>query len=244
MSQEPPVIQRMQQRVQRWQRAADQRAVFLHCYMMMTDNMLRAVDAGEFEDRQWVSRLLHRFADYYFEALDVYEQDRDAAPAVWRTAHDATLAGKCRAVQRLFLGVNAHINYDLVLALVDVLEGEWPAADEALRQRRYRDHCYVNEVIARTVDVVQDEVVERAEPVMDVVDKLMGPVDEWLTAWLIRRWRDEVWHNAMRYLQAEQPQARASLRLQIEAMTLRRADVILLRNGLALGQGERIEARR
>lgn len=240
MSQRPPVIQRMQQRVQRWQQAADQRAIFLHCYMMMTGNMLKAVDAGEFEDRAWVSRLLHRFADYYFDALEVYEQDCDAAPAVWRVAHDATLGGECRAVQRLFLGVNAHINYDLVLALADVLEEEWPTGDEGLRRLRYRDHCHVNEVIARTVDGVQDEVVERVEPLMDVVDKVMGPVDEWLTAWVIRRWRDEVWRNAVLYLDARQPAARAALRRRIEATTLRRADMILLNNGLelALEQGD------
>ncbi|MFW6184429.1 MAG: DUF5995 family protein [Chloroflexota bacterium] len=234
MSQRPVVIQRMQQWVQRWQQAADRRAVFLHCYMMMTGNMLKAVDAGEFEDRAWVSRLLHRFADYYFDALEVYEQDRDAAPAVWRAAHDATLAGECRAVQRLFLGVNAHINYDLVLALADVLEQEWPTADEDLRRLRYRDHCHVNEVIARTVDGVQDEVLEPVEPLMDVVDKVMGPVDEWLTAWVIRRWRDEVWHNAVLYLDAAQPQARAALRDRIEAATLQRAEVILLGRGMDL----------
>lgn len=227
MAQELHVIQRMQCRVESWQEAADQRADFLHCYMLMTSNMLKALDGGEFEDREWVNRLLHRFADYYFDALAAYERDRETAPAVWCAAHDATLANQHRVVQRVFLGVNAHINYDLVLALADLLDAEWHTADEMLRQVRYRDHCHVNEIIARTVDEVQDEVVEEAEPLMDVVDRLFGPLDEWAIAWLIRRWRDEVWRNAIRYMHAPEEDARVALRKKIEATTLQRAEAII-----------------
>lgn len=232
MAQELHVVQRMQDRVERWQETADRRADFLHCYMLMTANMLEALEAGEFEDREWVNRLLHRFAEYYFEALDAYDQDRDMAPAVWGTAHDATMANEHRAVQRVFLGVNAHINYDLVMALVDMLQAEWRTADEMLRQVRYRDHCHVNEIIARSIDRVQDDVVEEAEPFMDIVDQLFGPLDEWAIAWLIRRWRDEVWRNAIRYLHATEDEARAALRQKIEATTLRRAEAIVLGKNL------------
>lgn len=228
MAQERQVIQRMRRRVERWQEAADQRAAFLHCYMLMTGNMFKALEAGEFEDREWVNRLLHRFADYYFEALNKYEQDRETAPTVWCTTHDATLANEHKVLQHVFLGVNAHINYDLVLALADLLQAEWPTAEETLRQVRYRDHCHVNEVIARTVNRVQDDVVEESEPLMGVVDQVFGPLDEWAIAWLIRRWRDEVWRNAMRYMQAAEEEARATLRTRIEATTLRRAEAIML----------------
>lgn len=220
-------MQRMRRHVARWQDVADRRVVFLHCYMLMTSNMLDALEAGEFVDGEWVNGLLIRFADYYFDALEIYERDREAAPAVWRVAHDATLGEHVLALQRLFLGVNAHINYDLVLALNDLLAPEWAQSDEALRQVRYRDHCYVNEVIARTVDSVQDTVIEQEEPQMDLVDKLMGPVDEWLTAWVIRRWRDDVWRNALHYMQAPEPEAQDRLRRHLEATTLQRAEAIL-----------------
>ena len=226
-SNEAPVIRQMRQRIERWQADADPRAVFLHCYMLMTANMLDAIDAGEFEDSEWVSRLLHRFADYYFEALDHYEKDPAAAPAVWKLAHDATINRRCFALQRLFLGVNAHINYDLVLALNDLLAPEWAQANETVRQARYRDHCLVNEVIAATIDDVQDDVIEQVEPRMDLVDKMLVPLDEWLTALIIRRWRDDVWRNAMDYVETTQPDARDQLRQHIEDLTLRRARAIL-----------------
>ncbi|MEM6377998.1 MAG: DUF5995 family protein, partial [Bacteroidota bacterium] len=69
MSKNRPVIQKMLEHVQEWERRADKRAVFLRCYSMMTDNMLAALEEKRFQDNPWVKRLLHRFADYYFEAL-------------------------------------------------------------------------------------------------------------------------------------------------------------------------------
>lgn len=233
MSDHPLVIQRMQALVDRWQEAADRRAVFLHCYMLMTGNMLVAIERDEFHDRAWVSRLLHRFADYYFEALEVYEAERTAAPPVWQVTHDAAREPGARALQTLFLGVNAHINYDLVLTVADLLQPEWSQLSEAERQRRFADHCHVNRVIGRTVDSVQDDVVERAEPALDIVDKALGPLDEWLTARLITRWRDEVWHNAVRYVECRKPRQRERLRREVETLTLRRADAILLKEGPA-----------
>ena len=88
---------------------------------MMTNNMLIAIDQDEFHDPEWVSILLHRFADYYFEALDKYEAGDIQTPVVWEVAHDAATERKIFVLQNLLLGVNAHINYDLVVTLVELL---------------------------------------------------------------------------------------------------------------------------
>lgn len=85
-----PVVERMQVITQEWERANDQRSIFLRCYLMMTCNMLSAIDRQEFEDPLWVNYLLHRFADYYFEALEAYESDPTAAPLVWQLAFNAS----------------------------------------------------------------------------------------------------------------------------------------------------------
>src|SRR4030065_45099 len=104
----------MQTRIRQWEEASDQRAIFLTCYLMMTRNMLSAISQHEFNDAAWVDQLLHRFAEYYFVALEAYEQDPAAAPSVWRLAHNTTQDPSALALQNLLLGVNAHINYDLV----------------------------------------------------------------------------------------------------------------------------------
>lgn len=223
------VTDRMQSLVQQWETASDRRAIFLDCYTLMTRNMLKAIETGEFNDPKWVNALLQRFAEYYFEALDAYEQNATQAPAVWRITHNAAREPSTMVLQNLLLGINAHINYDLVLTLTEMLEPEWVELTEAGREIRYFDHCHVNDIIGQTVDAVQDNVVEHWRPAMDILDKLLGPLDEWMTSQLIRFWREEVWKHAMFFLQTSRSN-REGLRQQIESETIQRAEIILLKD--------------
>jgi hypothetical protein len=225
------VTERMQVQLQQWENDSDRRAVFLSCYRLMTNNMLQAIQASEFHDREWVDNLLNHFAGYYFNALEAYEQASPRTPEVWQIAYDAARQPKTEVLQNLMLGVNAHINYDLVLALVDMLEPEWAQLSEERRQQRYADHCHVNEVIGRTVDSVQASVVEPLEPALEVVDELLGPIDEWMTSKLLTHWRDMVWKQALSLIESDSQQ-RERLRQQVEIETLRRAQAILLKDGL------------
>jgi hypothetical protein len=94
------------------------------------------------------------------------------------------------------LGINAHINHDLALALVDVLD-DWPTLDEEARQRRRDDHELVNTIIDDTTDEVQKDVVGRWSPAAEGLDLLMGPLDEWAFGQLAQSWRSRVWADAM-----------------------------------------------
>ncbi len=210
------VIQHMQTWIQNWTSCKDSRCIFLRCYQMMTLNMLKAVERDEFYDSYWVNLLLHRFADYYFIALDQYEADPLAAPLVWQLAHDATRSGNAIAIQTLLLGVNAHINYDLVLTLVDVLSPEWNNLDEIQREQRYHDHDRVNTIISATIDAVQDEVIEPAMPIMDFVDNVFGGLDEYLISKMIRSWRQNVWEHAIQLLNMDGEGNREEIITQVE----------------------------
>jgi hypothetical protein len=215
-----------------WEQRADRRAAFLRCYRMMTGNTLAALEAQEFHDGPWVRQLLHRFADYYFGALDCFEQNLPDTPAVWSTAHRSAHQEKAFVLQNLLLGINAHINYDLVLTLYEVLSQDWNNLSEEMRHQRYEDHCHVNVIIGRTIDEAQDKIVEAESPYMDIIDKLLGPVDEWSASLLIRTWREEVWHHAQQMLAARDDAERETLRQQIEAITLQRSQTILQPAGL------------
>ena len=232
MPEEEAILDRMQSLIDHWQETGDERVVFLQCYRLMTANVLSAVNEQAFRNPQWVSRLLHRFADYYFAALAAYEQQPQHTPAVWRVAFDAARSAQQKPLQNLILGVNAHINYDLVLTLVDMLQEDWHRLDAAERAGRYRDHCHVNDVIGLTIDTVQDQVIEPSSPPMAILDAALGPLDEWLTSSLISHWREEVWQNALRYLAATRSAEQETLRRQIEAITLKRAKAIQLSGGL------------
>lgn len=221
------IIDKMQAFIDRWEPGGDRRAIFLSCYAMMTRNMLVAVHEDQFEDGPWVSNLLQRFADYYFVALDAYERDPFSAPQVWQVAFSANQSPKTHVLQHLILGVNAHINYDLVFTLSDLLAPEWAHLSPEQRRIRYRDHCHVNEIIYQTIDAVQDQVIERHTPDMDLVDKFMGRLDEWITSRLISSWREQVWESATRFVQAGDDTSRAAMQQEIEQRSLGRARSIL-----------------
>ena len=154
----------MQTRLRIWKDNRDGKSILLSCYHLMTGNMVRAIAQGEFADQIWVDELLRRFAGYYFVALEQYDSDPQQAPLVWQRAHHAAADPAVSPVQRLLHGVNAHINYDLVFALSDMLKPEWRALAETQRSTRYADHCHVKEVIGKTIDAVQSQIFGPAWP--------------------------------------------------------------------------------
>ena len=131
-------------------------------------------------------------------------------------AHNAAKDPQISAMQKLLLGVNAHINYDLVLTLVDMLEAEWEGHTEKMRNGRYTDHCHINQIIGETIDAVQDDVLEPAMPVMAIIDNLMGSLDERIIVHLITQWREKVWLNASHLLETQNRQERTQIIHQVE----------------------------
>jgi len=226
MPPEDPVIERMQALLRQWQAAADAKAVFLGCYQLMTSSTLGAVRRSEFHDSAWVDRLLHRFADYYFVALEAHTRDPATAPSVWQGAFAAAADSRVLPLQHLLLGVNAHINYDLVLTLVEVLRPEWASLSAEQRAARYADHCRINAVIARTIDSVQDQVLAPAMPSLPLADALLGRLDERLASGLITRWRETVWTNTQRLLDARGGDQAQPILIEVEAEALRLGHLI------------------
>jgi hypothetical protein len=220
-------VQRMEMLVQQWEEVADRRAIFLKCYQLMTMNMQTAIQAGEFNDTEWVEKLLEHFAGYYFQALLAFEGNDPLTPLPWQIAFAATQRDDLSIIQHLVLGVNAHINYDLVLAEVDMLEPEWAELDSETYQQRHQDHHLVNAVIAMTIDSVQDTIIEAQEPHWDILDRLLGPVDEWLISKLITSWREEVWERAVITLNRDDGDRRKQLEQQLSGQVAERARLIL-----------------
>lgn len=210
------LLGRMQAHVRQWKTSGDARAIFLECYLVMTRNMVAGLHGTAFGDPRWVHVLLHRFAGYYFQALDGYETDGTAPPPVWQVAFDHAARNDVQPVQHLLLGVNAHINYDLVLTLDEILAPEWPRLAEKTRALRYADHCGVNRVIAKSVDAVQDAVIGPRMPLMRLIDAVFGPVDEYLASRLIEDWREDVWQHVRRLLACRTPSERADVLQAVE----------------------------
>jgi len=228
ITQSPSALAQMQSYLDQWEPLSDRRAIFLLCYARMTRNTMASLDNGIFHDPHWVESLLERFAEYYFIAVKAYETDPQSTPAVWRQTFRATSDPRTRAVQHLMLGVNAHINYDLVLALIDMLDPEWQAFPQKQRLQRYADHCQINQIIAGTIDEVQDEVLERYSPAMDLIDRAFGRLDELIIARLLSGWRDQVWKQVMRWVGISSAEERDNFLREVESASVKRGQMIQL----------------
>ncbi|QPC83513.1 hypothetical protein G4Y79_03775 [Phototrophicus methaneseepsis] len=225
----PNLIEQMQSQVQAWQASDDDRAIFLQCYLMMTRNMMVAIDTGDFEDGPWVSVLTHGFAAYYFNAIKHHE-DLIASP-VWAYAFEVAGRKDAHVLQNLLLGVNAHICYDLIFALADCIQDEWDMLSNEQREARRRDFFHVNDIIGATLDAVQDQVVEEHSRLMRVVDDVFGRLDEWTIKILINRWRHQVWEQSVAYLIAA-PEQKTHLKKVYTANAEQRAKAIRGQRGL------------
>ncbi len=222
-----PIRDRMASQAAAWESNGDGRAVFLDCYARMTDAVAHDIDGDRFADGAWVARLLDRFAEYYFDSIDGGPQGRPV-PSPWVLAHAAAVGNDASPLQLLLAGVNAHINHDLVLALVDVLDDDWPGADDRWRELRRSDFELINEVIAETADQVQDEVVERRSSWLDVLDRGLGTWDERMAVRLLGRWRSRVWRQAVDLLEHRDAAYRAERIAAIDRQCARRAHWLLL----------------
>lgn len=228
-------VDRMLAQTRAWEAGGDGRAIFLDCYGRMTAAVEAAATGGRFADPDWVGRLLDRFAEYYFVTID---DAGDAAggcgdgggpvPEPWVLAHRAARDRSAAPLQLLLAGVNAHINYDLVLTLVDLLDPEWEALDATGRAARRRDYDLINAVIAETADLVQDAVVERYSPGLDVADRLLGRWDERVAVRLLTGWRTRVWRHAGAVLADPDADGRRARVAAIERQCARRARWLLL----------------
>ncbi len=221
MSNKFEVLDRMDLLIGVWKPSNDARQIFLSCYRLMTGNMLNALDKGAFHDPEWISTLLHNFADYYFDALACYDCGKPVSK-VWQEVHQYTAEKELRHVQYLLMGVNAHINYDLVLTLYDMLHEDWHQLSDQHQRLRYEDHCKVNEIIAASIDTVQDELLSPSDPIMGWIDKAFGKMDEYLLSKLITSWRKEVWDQACSMIVLSEENQREVLRLAIEKNVLNR----------------------
>lgn len=170
--------------------ADDRRAIFLSIYARMTGAVAERVSDGEFRDPEWVGEYLVAFANLYRGAVYDYERGALAAlPDPWQIAFETADRGDALVVQDALLGVNAHINYDLALAVDE-------AGVRRDRETKYADHAAVTDVIASIVDEAQASLAARDAEGLAAVDEALGRLDERLTVFTIDECRDSAWRTA------------------------------------------------
>ena len=183
------LLQRLDVLIDDTRRANSRIAYFAVLYRLVTRALQETAAASPFEDPARIERLTTIFAGRYFDALDRF-MHKQAAPLCWSEAFRAATNVRPVVVQHLLLGMNAHINYDLGIAVVQ-------AAPGAELAKLRPDFELVNDVLAGLIDRIE-QALTRIYPALRLVDALGGRTDEEILEFSLRTARAVAWSNAER----------------------------------------------
>jgi hypothetical protein len=175
----------------RFTQRGDRRAIFATLYGVISTAARENVGQHLFEDNAWVGRYAVVFANYYRRALERYEAGQMSdVPKAWRLCFDFACQGDGVVLQDLLLGVNAHVNNDLPLALNAV-------SIDPNRASRHRDHTAVNRVFGRVLERATEAIATLYAPGLETADDFGGQLDELASLFSIEVARESAWEAAV-----------------------------------------------
>ncbi len=179
-------------------------AWFNRLYLEVTKAVQEAMRTGQFAASRFLERLDVVFAGHYFRACELAQGDAGAAPKAWAPLFVERAREDVAPIQFALAGMNAHINYDLALALVET------ARELGIKLEReseeHRDFEQVNPILVATEQRVKHWF---ATGFVAVVDRAFGRLDDVLAMWSVERARDQAWTTAETLVElAEAPSLR------------------------------------
>ncbi|MGH2826512.1 MAG: DUF5995 family protein [Actinomycetota bacterium] len=166
-------------------------AQFNRMYLAVTEEVLRTSAGHGFQDPEFVERLDVVFANLYFKALEDHGLDPLTCPRCWIPLFESRGTARIAPIQFALAGMNAHINRDLVIAVVSTCRelGHDPRHDSP----QYRDFNHINTLLARAQDKVEPWF---KRGVLGILDRWLGRSDEVAQMWSIERARENAWIQA------------------------------------------------
>ena len=185
------LLDRMREDLARLEKRSDARRFFHATYLRTTEAIGREVARGGFADADWMTRWDLAFAVLYVEALEADERG-GAVSGPWREAFAAR--ADLPPLRHVLFGLNAHINYDLPRALLEVITSA-EFDDPALVARRQADHQHVDAVLQSRVGAEDAEL--SAVSRVSLLDRLLRPANQAASRRFLAEARAKVWRNAV-----------------------------------------------
>lgn len=164
-------------------------AWFNKLYLRTTENVLEAVDDGFFKNPRFMEHLDLVFANLYFQALHAGLYRPERVPRAWVPLFSGRNRRGVAPIQFAIAGMNAHINRDLALAVVQTCREMGVRPGKAFK----RDFDLVNPILAGTQDEIKAWF---ATGFAEVLDSAFGRLDDVLGNWSISRAREAGWINS------------------------------------------------
>jgi Family of unknown function (DUF5995) len=199
------LIKRMTELLEPMEAAGDPKRIFHATYLRTTIAVAEQIRLpGGFADPQWTERWDVAFAELYLQALEQIQAGQQISRP-WAVAFGARRG--LPVLNRLLLGMNAHINYDLPQALLAVITDD-EFDDTELIGRREADHKAIDDILASRVSAEGDELAAIFGP-GSLADRLLKSFNQSGTRRFLREARQKVWANAVILSQARRTGAGA-----------------------------------
>ncbi len=166
-------------------------ALFPILYKKVTERIKLGITQKEFEDNHRMERLDVIFANRYIKAYFEYKNGEEPSLS-WKNAFEATKNKKLLILQHLLLGINAHINLDLGIAVSETI-----GAQNDLHPI-HTDFNKINEILASMVDSLQQKI-GLVSPFFYLLDKVADGKEDLIATFSINIARDEAWLFANKY---------------------------------------------
>src|SRR6266542_2067284 len=159
----------------------DARRYFHGTYLRTTRAVGAELETGGFVDPPWVERWDVAFAGLYLDALEA-DQRGEVPSGPWKVAFAAAdeQATALPPLRHVLLGMNAHINYDLPQALLEVIDDQ-----------EFQDP----ELLAARVGAEDTELDAVSGP-RSLLDRVLTPANRLGTKRFLEESRAKVWANA------------------------------------------------
>jgi hypothetical protein len=161
---------------------------FNRLYLFVTNEVKMHHSTDVWKDAPWLMRLDVLFAGFYFAAITEAVGESSAAPKSWRALFEVRHKKQIDRIQFALAGMNAHINHDLALALMQVDKEFQRSPDDSSPE--HADYERVNglleEVMPRALEFL-------ATGILGLVAESTGKIGQLLAIWNVRAARDLAW---------------------------------------------------
>ena len=165
---------------------------FNQLYLAVTTAVRDSLGHATFNDGPWLSKLDVVFANLFLDALGKADPDVSGAPSAWRPLLAARADKGLAKIQFALAGMNAHINRDLPVAIIEIYQMD-RAGPQTASDRHYADYERVNGIL----DTIETQVKRVfTTGIIGVADVAAGQIDDILAMWSVRAARDAAWTHA------------------------------------------------
>ena len=159
-------------------------------YLKVTEGVRNQSATIRWENAKWLERLDVIFAKLYFAAIANWQNNRINVARSWSPLFESRDQRGILRVQFAFAGINAHINHDLPIALVQT--GKELRISLRRGTREFRDFEKVNGILELVMENTKQYI---ATGIVGLLDEDLGRLDDRIANWSVRKARETAWSN-------------------------------------------------